>query len=195
MRVSPRLHNIEFGEGLRWATPAGTATFFLWSKRIPDESAPRWSQTAGFNVALNAAIRFGGEVTPFVHRARRRRDYGRLARRDVDLRRTRSGGPDGDGAGCRREGHRDRPLPPADPEQHGREHHRGTGKAAPSDPPHTREKVAAAGGKVRVDSGDGIGHELMELAALDRRVAEVRARIVWFDTAAGGNALPRAEHW
>ena len=42
---------------------------------------------------------------------------------------------------------------------------------------------------------EGEGHELMELAALDRRVAEIRARIVWFDSAAVGNSLPRAEYW
>ena len=60
---------------------------------------------------------------------------------------------------------------------------------------NSRERVAGAGGMVRVDGGEGIGHELMDLAALDRRVAEVRARIVWYETAAGGNALPRAEYW
>ena len=60
---------------------------------------------------------------------------------------------------------------------------------------NTREKVAASGGKAKVMQTEGEGHELMELAALDRRVAEVRARITWFDTAAMGNALPRAEYW
>ncbi len=63
---------------------------------------------------------------------------------------------------------------------------------------NSREKVAASfwstGGKAKVMQTEGdlffSGHELMELAALDRRVAEVRARIVWFDTAAAGNALP-----
>ena len=49
--------------------------------------------------------------------------------------------------------------------------------------------------QAKVMQTEGDGHELMELAALDRRVAEVRARIVWFDTAAAGNALPRAEFW
>ena len=60
---------------------------------------------------------------------------------------------------------------------------------------NSRERVAGAGGVVRADGGEGIGHELIDLAALDRRVAEVRARIVWYETAAGGNALPRAEYW
>ena len=55
--------------------------------------------------------------------------------------------------------------------------------------------MAAAGGRAKVTGTEGEGSELMDLAALDRRVAEVRARIVWFDTAAGGNSLPRAEHW
>ena len=60
---------------------------------------------------------------------------------------------------------------------------------------NTREKVAASGGQAKVMGTEGEGHELMELAALDRRVAEIRARIVWFDTAAAGNSLPRAEFW
>ena len=59
---------------------------------------------------------------------------------------------------------------------------------------NSRERVAASGGMVKFDEGEGSGHELMDLAALDRRVAEIRARIVWYETAAGGNALPRAEY-
>ena len=48
---------------------------------------------------------------------------------------------------------------------------------------------------MRIATGDGEGDgEMMDLAALDRRVAEVRARIVWYETAAGGNALRRAEY-
>ena len=58
-----------------------------------------------------------------------------------------------------------------------------------------RERAGAQGGVKRRDAGEGVGEEYESLAALDRRVAEVRARIVWFEQAAEGNALPRQEHW
>ena len=45
------------------------------------------------------------------------------------------------------------------------------------------------------DEGEGVGDEYESLAALDRRIAETRARVAWFEAAAEGNALPRAEHW
>ena len=36
----------------------------------------------------------------------------------------------------------------------------------------------------------------MPIAVIDRRIAEVRARDgVWFEQAAQGNTLPRAEYW
>ena len=54
-----------------------------------------------------------------------------------------------------------------------------------------RERAAGAGGIKRRDSGDGIGEEFESLAGLDRRIAEVRARIAWLEAAANGNILPR----
>ena len=51
------------------------------------------------------------------------------------------------------------------------------------------------GGHAKVTTPDGTMVERIPLAVLDRRVAEVRARIAWFEAAARGNALPRAEFW
>lgn len=58
-----------------------------------------------------------------------------------------------------------------------------------------RESAAVTGGAKVREAGEGERVEYESLAVLDRRIAEVRARIVWFDTAAEGNALPRQEFW
>ena len=51
------------------------------------------------------------------------------------------------------------------------------------------------GGHVKVRTADGTEVERIPIAVIDRRVAEVRARIAWFEAAARGNGLPRAEFW
>ena len=59
----------------------------------------------------------------------------------------------------------------------------------------TRDQRAGAGGIIKHDHGDGMGEEFESLAVLDRRIAECRARIAWFEQAGDGNALPRQEYW
>ena len=59
MRISPRRHELEFGEGLTWLPPAQTRGFFVWDKtpafsRADDGgtdggAAPRWVQVAGYD--------------------------------------------------------------------------------------------------------------------------------------------------
>ena len=58
-----------------------------------------------------------------------------------------------------------------------------------------RDQRAGSGGIIKQDHGEGSGEEFEGLAVLDRRIAEVRARIAWFEAAAEGNDLPRAEYW
>ena len=58
-----------------------------------------------------------------------------------------------------------------------------------------RERAAGTGGVRKHDEGEGVGDEYESLAALDRRIAETRARVAWLEQAAEGNALPRAEYW
>ena len=55
-----------------------------------------------------------------------------------------------------------------------------------------RDKRAGAGGIIKQDHGEGAGEEFESLAVLDRRIAECRARIAWFEQAAQGNDLPGA---
>ena len=59
----------------------------------------------------------------------------------------------------------------------------------------SRDKRAGAGGSIKVDHGEGAGEEFESLAVLDRRIAECRARIAWFQQAAEGNDMPRSTYW
>ena len=58
-----------------------------------------------------------------------------------------------------------------------------------------RDARAGAGGIIKIDHGEGAGEEYESLAVLDRRIAECRARIAWFEAAAEGNDLPRSTYW
>ena len=58
-----------------------------------------------------------------------------------------------------------------------------------------RDRRAGAGGIIKIDHGEAGAEEYESLAVLDRRIAEVRARIAWFEDAAEGNGLPRATYW
>ena len=51
------------------------------------------------------------------------------------------------------------------------------------------------GGHIKVETPDGTSVERMPLAVLDRRVAEVRARIAWFEAAAAGDVMPGVSFW
>ena len=56
----------------------------------------------------------------------------------------------------------------------------------------TRDQRAGSGGTIKHDHGDAGAEEFESLAVLDRRIAECRARIAWFEQAAEGNDLPGA---
>ena len=59
----------------------------------------------------------------------------------------------------------------------------------------TRDQRAGSGGVIKLDHGEAGAEEFESLAVLDRRIAECRARIAWFEDAAEGNNLPRAVYW
>ena len=56
----------------------------------------------------------------------------------------------------------------------------------------TRDQRAGSGGTIKDEYGEAGAVEFESLAVLDRRIAEVRARIAWFEQAAEGNDLPGA---
>ena len=58
-----------------------------------------------------------------------------------------------------------------------------------------RDRAAGTGGIKQRQRGEGSGEKFQSLAVLDRRIANVRVRIAWFESAAAGNIVPRQEHW
>ena len=213
MRAIPTLHEVDFGESVTWAPPAGAARYHVWVKTDghtwfdssdPSDmtyggNSPRWAQVAGFDVANAAVLDFPVAVAakpsaPDIELTASGIDVGwQLALglfdgHDPEVMMIMSMTPDAKVMSV------DRyrlPTPTSTDASTIASQERRLLQTLLN----TREKVAASGGKAKVMQTEGEGRELMELAALDRRVAEVRARIVWFDTAAVGNALPRAEFW
>ena len=189
----PRRHSIEFGENLLWAPPAGAATFFVWHKQVPDDSAPRWVQARGYNIATHAPIVIPDQVTALslggggvtgswqalialfdgydneVVLVTAQDAAGKLISSD------RYALPSPNSTDAASMAAQERKLLQTLLVQ--------------------RANLALVAGHAKVTTPDGTMVERVDLAALDRRVAELRARIVWFDHAAAGNALPRAEYW
>ena len=213
MRAIPTLHDVDFGESMTWTPPAGAARYHVWIKTdsytwfdMADPSemtygghSPRWAQVAGYDVENDAALDFPVAVN---------------AKPVPDIEVTADGIEVGwQSALALFDGHDPEVLMMVtaltpDAKVMSIDRYRlptptstDAGTIASQERRllqtllNSRERVAASGGQAKVMHTEGEGHELMELAALDRRVAEVRARIVWFDTAAVGNTLPRAEHW
>ena len=58
-----------------------------------------------------------------------------------------------------------------------------------------RVETVLTGGKRIISDGDGATETYASVETIDRRVAEVRARIAWFETAAAGDPMPRNEYW
>ena len=213
MRAIPTLHEVDFGESVTWVPPAGAARYYVWVKtdshtwfddRDPSDmtyggNSPRWAQVAGFDVANAAVLDFPVAVAakpsaPNIELTAAGIEVGWQTTlslfdgHDPEVMMITSMTPDAKVMSI------DRfrlPTPNSTDASTIASQERRLLQTLLN----SREKVAASGGKAKVMQTEGEGHELMELAALDRRVAEVRARIVWFDTAAAGNALPRAEFW
>ena len=212
MRATPTLHEIDFGESIAWVPPDGAARFHVWTKtdayswfddKDPSDmtyggTAPRWTQVAGFDVENGAALDIDVNVSV---KPGPTFDVG-AAGVVVDWQSALVlfGGYDPDVLMVT--------AMTADAKVMSIDRYRlpspnSTDAATIAAQErrllqtllNSREKVAASGGKAKVTASESDGYELMELAALDRRVAEVRARIRWFELAAAGNAMPRAEHW
>ena len=212
MRAIPTLHEVDFGEPLTWVPPAGAARYHVWIKtdshtwfddRDPSDmtyggNSPRWAQVAGYDVENDVALDFpvavAAKPAPNIELTASGIEVGwqvALALfdgHDPEVMMVTALTPDAKVMSI------DRfrlPTPTStDASTIAAQERRLLQTLL-----NTREKVAASGGKAKVMQTEGEGHELMELAALDRRVAEIRARIVWFDSAAVGNSLPRAEYW
>ena len=194
-RVSATRHSIEFGESVRWTPPAGTGAFYVWSKIADADAAMRWRRLAGWDVANGAPIVIADAPTgvglqltaPAVSL-----DWPALLALfdgfDNEVMQVTS--HDADGAMLSR----DLFALPAPTSTNAAtiaaQERRVLAKLL-----KRREATYDVAGIMKVSSADGSALEREPIAVLDRRIAEVRARIAWFEAAAEGNALPRAEFW
>ena len=193
--VTATRHNIDFGEPLAWTPPAGAAAFYVWAKTPADDEAMRWRRIAGWDVTNNTVETLAdAPATPTLA----------LAGAEVSLAWAELLGlfdgfdpeviqitaHDGDGAMLARDVYL-LPPPTATNAATIAAQERRVLKSLIA----RREATYEVAGIMRVSSADGSGLEREPIAVLDRRIAEVRARIAWFEAAAAGNALPRQEFW
>ena len=195
MTTTTRQHRIDFGEPLAWTPPAGAAEFFVWAKTAADDEAMRWHRIAGWDVANNTVETLadapgsptlalaGAEVALAwaellalfdgfdneIIQITAHDEAGALLARDVFL------------------------LP--DPTATNAASIAGQERRVLAKLLRRRETIYDVAGIMKVSSADGSALEREPIAVLDRRIAEVRARVAWFEQAAAGNALPRAEFW
>ena len=193
MHIIPARHELSFGESLSWNVPAGAAQYFAWRKASVDDASPRWIQSAGYNVLNQSHITIAGESTTLA-----------LGRAGVTAAwNTLIGlfdGYDPEVAMITAQGTDGRPIS-IDRFAVPRPNSSDASTIAAQERKllqellTARSNVAQVGGHAKLADPSGTAIEYVELAALDRRVAEVRARVAWFEAAARGNTLPRQEMW
>ena len=193
-RIPTTRHAIEFGESLRWEPPVGSSEFYLWGKRQRDGYAMRWRQLGGYSLATDSPItvpdgpglvsipgplldmawpdlltNFDG-FDPEILQVTAHRIDAQLIAIDVYA------------------------LPP--PTSINAASIAAQERRVLKDLLEMRLGLSALhAGHIKVSGPDGTEVERMDIGALDRRIAEVRARIAWFEQAADGNIMPRQEHW
>ena len=200
MRITPSRHELEFGEGLSWAPPALAARFYLWGKtslfrRTPlgdGGDAPGWRQVAGYDIDNGSRIAIAGETTTFTVTA-----GGVVASWETVAAAFDSFDPEiafitaADSQG--RPISIDRYSVP-NPESSAAATIAAQERAYLQALLTTRIALAGQGHSQESDPS-GTAVTRVDVAVLDRRVAETRARIAWFEQAARGNTMPRAEMW
>ena len=214
-RVSPRLHQLEYGEDAVWTAPAGAAKWLAWrtTDLQPVHNAteldaggsgyggapPTWREIGGFDIAADSVIDDDNKDSGVVGFAGIATAAGVTIRWAalVQL----GGGLETavvqivayDAAG--RAMRIDRYAVPA-PSSTAASVVAAQERRLLQSLLLSRERAASTGGVRKQAGTEGdTGDEFESLAVLDRRVAECRARIAWFEAAARGNALPRAEFW
>ena len=193
-RATTYRHDIDFGESLRWRPPAGTAEFFVWAKKSADGSAMRWKRVAGYSVVSAGPITVPESTGAIqIPDARLDLDWGDLLLTfdgfDPEILQVTAHGAD---ARVMSVDVFTLPAPTStNPAAIAAQERRVL-----KDLLEMRLGLAGMhGGHVKVSTPDGTEVERMPLAVVDRRIAEVRARVAWFEQAAEGNILPRAEYW
>ena len=211
-RVTPTVHHVEYGEDLSWTPPAGAVKWLVWTQpRVTTHSqdeglgvaidlayggpAPGWTEVGGWDAATAAKIAIDGKGQPLTGfeatadgvtatwAALLVIAQGLLSEVVMVI----AYGADGLAMQI------DRYFVPA-PSSTDASVIAAQERGVLQHLLVARERAATRGG-VKMRGGEGDQEEYIELPVLDRRIAEVRARIAWFEQAARGNALPRAEFW
>ena len=193
-RIPTTRHAIEYGESLRWEPPVGTNEFYLWGKRLADGYAMRWRQIGGYSLATDSPIAVPdgpGAVSipgPLLNMA-----WGDLLTTfdgfDTEILQVTAHGIDARLVSI------DVYALPA-PTSINAASIAAQERRVLRDLLEMRLGLSALhAGHIKVSSPDGTEVERMDIGAVDRRIAEVRARIAWFEQAAAGNVMPRQEHW
>ena len=193
-RAATYRHDIDFGESLRWEPPAGTTEFYVWAKQTADGSAMRWKRVGGFNVRVHVPITVpeaSGAIQ--VPDARLNMDWGDLLMMfdgfDPEIMQITAHDED---ARVLTVDVYTLPAPTSTDSASIAAQERRVLK----DLLKMRLGLSAMhGGHVSVTTPDGTSVERMPIGLIDKRIAEVRARIAWFEQAAEGNTLPRAGYW
>ena len=194
--VQVNRHFLDFGETLNWEATDGVAEFFVWAKRSADGAAMRWKRVAGWDVANDQTIAVpeaSGNINLTGPELVAEWD-GLLIMFDgfdPEILQVTSHGPSLSGRAliCR-----DLYTLPAPTSVNAQ-------SIAAQERKYLQTLVGIITDKGNVNSmiqfkvatPDGTSVERMQLAALERRIAETRARIAWFEAAAEGDPLPRME--
>ena len=187
-------HQIDFGESLRWEPPTGTAEFFVWGKRTADNSIMRWRRVAGYSLVTGMKVTVP-EASGVIAIPNGRIDMVwsdllivfdgfdpelfQVTAHDEDMR-------------IISKDFYSIPAPTSvNPASIAAQERRVLQQLLAM-----RTGLAdLVGGHIKVETPDGTSVERMEIGVLDRRIAEVRARIKWYELAAEGIAMPGVNLW
>ena len=205
-----RTHRLEYGEDLSWSPPEGAVKFLVWSQPIiqtyadddvPTDvlayggAAPAWTEVGGFDIAADAKITPDAKATPLAGFEATATGVAATWRALLVLAQgllvevVQVIAYDGDGRAIAIDRYRVPAPSSTDASVIAAQETRVLQHLLAA-----RER-AATGGGLTVYEVEGERREYENLGVLDRRIAEVRARVAWFSQAAEGNALPRQEFW
>ena len=192
MSVTPTRHFIDYGERLVWEPPAGTAEFYVWQKRTADGSAMRWRRVGGYSIANGAPV-FVPEGDFPVPTPSLDVDWAGLLQLfdgwDNEVAQVTAHGADGRLISA------DTYRLPA-PTSTNAAAIAAQERRVLKDLLQMRQGLATMhGGHIKVRTPDGTEVERMPIAVVDRRIAEIRARIAWFEAADAGDVMPGLETW
>ena len=209
-RVTPNQHRIEYGEVLSWSPPEGAVKFLVWSQprvvtyddlgTVSTElafggPAPGWAEAGGYDITADAKITpDGGAPLPGAEATATGVSvtWAALMALSQGLMTEVVQIISYDSAG--KATAIDRYSVPA-PSSTDASVIAAQERRVLQNLLVARETAASTGGRKRIGD-DTLGEiEYENIGVIDRRIAEVRSRIVWFEQAAQGNALPRQEFW